>query len=116
MKYMSACWGRVALLALVLSSVAQPVAAPVVAAAAVAVAPVANVVEAAAVSATPRRGMISMLPPVEEEPVVVAAAAAQIGTKRGSPVHRQAAMAMSTSGIGEDDEYDIPAFLRRNAE
>ena len=94
-----------------------PVAQPVVAAAvAVAVAPVANVVEAAAVSATPRRGMISMLPPVEEEPVVVAAAAAQIGTKRGSPVHRQAAMAMSTSGIGEDDEYDIPAFLRRNAE
>jgi len=100
----------------VFTPVAQPVAAPVVAAAAVAVAPVANVVEAAAVSATPRRGMISMLPPVEEEPVVVAAAAAQIGTKRGSPVHRQAAMAMSTSGIGEDDEYDIPAFLRRNAE
>ena len=92
-----------------------PMREPVVAVAA-AVAPVANVVEAAAVSATPRRGMISMLPPVEEEPVVVAAAAAQIGTKRGSPVHRQAAMAMSTSGIGEDDEYDIPAFLRRNAE
>ena len=92
----------------------MPVARPIVAAA---VAPVANVVEAAAISATPpRRGMISMLPPVEEEPVVVAAAAAQIGTKRGSPVHRQAAMAMSTSGIGEDDEYDIPAFLRRNAE
>jgi hypothetical protein len=30
-------------------------------------------------------------------------------------VHRQAIQAMSTSGIGEEDEYDIPAFLRRNA-
>lgn len=77
-----------------------------------AVAPVVNVIEAAAISATPRRGMISMLPPVEEEVVVTAA----VTGKRGSPVHRQAAMAMSTSGIGEDDEYDIPAFLRRNAE
>ena len=77
-----------------------------------AVAPVVNVIEAAAISATPRRGMISMLPPVEEEVVVAAA----VTGKRGSPVHRQAAMAMSTSGIGEDDEYDIPAFLRRNAE
>ena len=62
--------------------------------------------------------MISMLPPVEEEHAVVAVAvaAAAAGGKRGSPVHRQAAMAMSTSGIGEDEEYDIPAFLRRNAE
>jgi cell division protein FtsZ len=77
-----------------------------------AVAPVVNVIEAAAISATPRRGMISMLPPVEEEVVVAAA----VTSKRGSPVHRQATMAMSTSGIGEDDEYDIPAFLRRNAE
>lgn len=78
--------------------------------------------------ATPRRGMISMLPPVDEEPALVTAQVGVAATAavaasnprrdvgRGSHVHRQAAVAMSTSGIGEDDEYDIPAFLRRNAE
>ena len=100
---------------------AAPVVEQVVMPAAVvaaAVAPVVNVYEASQTTNTPRRGMISMLPPVEEEHAVVAVAvaAAAAGGKRGSPVHRQAAMAMSTSGIGEDEEYDIPAFLRRNAE
>src|SRR5262249_4624394 len=55
--------------------------------------------------ATPRRG-IMMLPPVEDE--------AAHGARKRS-VHREAALAMS-SALGEDDEYDIPAFLRRNAE
>jgi cell division protein FtsZ len=54
---------------------------------------------------TPRRGMIAMLPPVEDH--------AQRRSK--SSVHREAALAMSRT-LGEDDEYDIPAFLRRNAE
>ncbi len=67
----------------------------------------------------PRKGMF--LPPVDEEPAVAVVAATAAAPRReivsrGSPVHRQAAMAMSTSGIGEEDEYDIPAFLRRNAE
>jgi cell division protein FtsZ len=57
--------------------------------------------------ATPRRGVISMLPPVEDD---LPRPHAQ---KRS--VHREAALAMS-SALGEDDEYDIPAFLRRNAE
>jgi cell division protein FtsZ len=54
---------------------------------------------------TPRRG-IMFVPPVEDE------------GRRAKPqrsVHREAALAMS-SALGEDDEYDIPAFLRRNAE
>ena len=55
---------------------------------------------------TPRRGVIAMLPPVEDT-------AAQRRSK--SSVHRDAALAMSQA-LGEDDEYDIPAFLRRNAE
>jgi cell division protein FtsZ len=85
-------------------------------------APVPAAHEAALSPPTPpqaRRGVISMLPPVDEEPAV---AVATVGAPRrefaarGSPVHRQAIQAMSTSGIGEDDEYDIPAFLRRNAE
>lgn len=54
--------------------------------------------------ATPRRGGIAMLPPVEEEP-----------PRRHRSVHREAVLAMSAA-LGEDDEYDIPAFLRRNAE
>jgi hypothetical protein len=60
-----------------------------------------------------------MLPPVDEEPAVAVATASAPRREvaaRGSPVHRQAIQAMSTSGIGEEDEYDIPAFLRRNAE
>jgi cell division protein FtsZ len=86
-------------------------------------APPAAVAEAMPSPPTPpsaRRGLISMLPPVDEEvPAMAVSASAgpprrEVG--RGSPVHRQAAVAMSTSGIGEDDEYDIPAFLRRNAE
>jgi cell division protein FtsZ len=94
-------------------------------------APAAHVVGAAVAEAPaaevsgghPRRGMISMLPPVDEDvAVAVVGARREVGREmgrdvsRGSPVHRQAAVAMSTSGIGEDDEYDIPAFLRRNAE
>jgi cell division protein FtsZ len=67
-----------------------------------------------------KKNLISMLPPVEEEvAVVVATAPSNPKTReaaRGSHVHRQAALAMQTSGLGEDDEYDIPAFLRRNAE
>ena len=55
---------------------------------------------------TPRRG-IMVLPPVEDEH------GARHKTQRS--VHREAALAMS-SALGEDDEYDIPAFLRRNAE
>jgi cell division protein FtsZ len=54
---------------------------------------------------TPRRGVIALLPPVEDEN--------PRPPKRS--VHREAALAMS-SALGEDDEYDIPAFLRRNAE
>jgi hypothetical protein len=85
-------------------------------------APVPSVHEAAPSPPTPpqgRRGVISMLPPVDEEPAVAVATASAPRRElavRGSPVHRHAAHAMSTSGIGEDDEYDIPAFLRRNAE
>jgi len=85
-------------------------------------APVPTAHEAAPSPPTPpqaRRGVISMLPPVDEEPVVATATAAAPRRElaaRGSPVHRQAVQAMSTSGIGEEDEYDIPAFLRRNAE
>ena len=95
-----------------------------VAAALVAAHPVADVVQEAKASlppvqdvvtapgaAPPRRGVISMLPPVEEEVAVVSAQRAV----RGSRVHREATMAM-TVNIGDDDEYDIPAFLRRNAE
>ena len=52
---------------------------------------------------TPRRG-IMMLPPVEDE-----------NPRAKRSVHREAAIAMS-SALGDDDEYDIPAFLRRNAE
>jgi cell division protein FtsZ len=53
---------------------------------------------------TPRRGGISMLPPVEDETP---------RTHKRS-VHREAVLAMASGA--EDDEYDIPAFLRRNAE
>ena len=57
-------------------------------------------------AATSRRGVIAMLPPVED----------QTAARRSkSSVHREAALAMSQA-LGEDDEYDIPAFLRRNAE
>jgi cell division protein FtsZ len=68
----------------------------------------------------PRRQVISMLPPVEEE-VVAATVNASTTTgrsrdARGSHVARQAALAMSGTGVGDEDEYDIPAFLRRNAE
>ena len=66
------------------------------------------------VAVNAKRNLISMLPPVEEE--VVAATANKREAVRGSHVHRQAALAMQTSSIGDDDEYDIPAFLRRNAE
>ncbi len=62
--------------------------------------------QAQAAMHTPRRGVIAMLPPVEDT-------AAQRRSK--SSVHRDAALAMSQA-LGEDDEYDIPAFLRRNAE
>jgi cell division protein FtsZ len=54
--------------------------------------------------ATPRRGGIAMLPPVEDE-----------HPRKPRSVHREAVLAMSAA-LGEDDEYDIPAFLRRNAE
>jgi cell division protein FtsZ len=103
-------------------------AAPVMMAAPVAsvdapAAPAVPLSEAVPSQATPpsaRRGLISMLPPVDEEvpamAVAASAGAPRREVSRGSPVHRQAAVAMSTSGIGEDDEYDIPAFLRRNAE
>ncbi|MCC7074511.1 MAG: cell division protein FtsZ [Deltaproteobacteria bacterium] len=70
----------------------EPVPAAVVAS----VAPVAH--------PTPRRGGIAMLPPVEDE-----------HPRRQRSVHREAVLAM-TAALGEDDEYDIPAFLRRNAE
>jgi cell division protein FtsZ len=50
-----------------------------------------------------RGGAIAMLPPVEDD-----------APRRGRNVHREASMAMSA--LGEDDEYDIPAFLRRGAE
>ncbi|OGQ18097.1 MAG: cell division protein FtsZ [Deltaproteobacteria bacterium RBG_16_71_12] len=53
---------------------------------------------------TPRRGGIAMLPPVEDD-----------HPRRQRSVHREAVLAM-TAALGEDDEYDIPAFLRRNAE
>ncbi len=65
--------------------------------------PSALVAQAPAPAPTPRRG-IMVLPPVED---------AVPRHKRS--VHREAALAMS-SALGEDDEYDIPAFLRRNAE
>jgi cell division protein FtsZ len=64
-------------------------------------------------SAPPRRQaqqLIAMLPPVEDE---VVPATARPRAQRS--VHREAALAMSQA-LGEDDEYDIPAFLRRNAE
>jgi hypothetical protein len=81
------------------------------------VAPLVDVVASPATPPAPRRGVISMLPPVDEDVHAVAAVGApRREAGRGSPVHRQAAVAMSTSGIGEEDEYDIPAFLRRNAE
>ena len=67
------------------------------------------------VAANPKKNLISMLPPVDEEVAVVTVGAQKHGA-RGSHVHRQAALAMQTGGLGEDDEYDIPAFLRRNAE
>ncbi len=67
------------------------------------------------VPANSRRNLISMLPPVDEE-VTATASAPRREAVRGSHVHRQAALAMQTSSIGDDDEYDIPAFLRRNAE
>lgn len=62
----------------------------------------------AAAAAGSRRGngLIAMLPPVEDE-------APRARATRS--VHREAALAMSQA-LGEDDEYDIPAFLRRNAE
>jgi cell division protein FtsZ len=65
----------------------------------------------------PRRQVISMLPPVEEE-VVTASVSAPTKSReaRGSQVARQAALAMNTTSRGDEDEYDIPAFLRRNAE
>ncbi|MBI1948029.1 MAG: cell division protein FtsZ [Deltaproteobacteria bacterium] len=53
---------------------------------------------------TPRRGGIAMLPPVEDD-----------HPRKQRSVHREAVLAM-TAALGEDDEYDIPAFLRRNAE
>lgn len=93
---------------------AAMVSAPVVVVAEAAFAPAASLNEIGGGLATnPKRNLISMLPPVEEE---VAATVAKREGARGSHVHRQAALAMQTSGIGEDDEYDIPAFLRRNAE
>ncbi len=80
----------------------------------------------AVVAVTPqmaqRRGAIAMLPPVEDE----LRDALPKGELQRSPakmddarpakrsVHRDAALAMSN--LGEDDEYDIPAFLRRGAE
>jgi cell division protein FtsZ len=64
---------------------------------------------------SPRRQVISMLPPVEED-VVTVSAPARSREARGSHVARQAAQVMSTSSRGDEDEYDIPAFLRRNAE
>ena len=63
----------------------------------------------------PRRQVISMLPPVEED-VVTVSASAKSREARGSHVARQAALAMNTTNRGDEDEYDIPAFLRRNAE
>ncbi|MDP2344917.1 MAG: cell division protein FtsZ [Deltaproteobacteria bacterium] len=80
-------------------------------------APAAAVVEGSGgIPTNPKRNLISMLPPVEEEVAVVTATAGKREAVRGSHVHRQAALAMQTSSIGDDDEYDIPAFLRRNAE
>jgi cell division protein FtsZ len=95
-----------------------PAPAPALLAAPAAVAeaaPVAAVIEGSGgVPTNPKRNLISMLPPVEEE--VVTASVGKREAVRGSHVHRQAALAMQTSSIGDDDEYDIPAFLRRNAE
>jgi cell division protein FtsZ len=65
----------------------------------------------------PRRQAISMLPPVEEDVVTVSASSPTKSREaRGSHVARQAALAMNTTSRGDEDEYDIPAFLRRNAE
>lgn len=74
----------------------EPVPAAVVDSMVASVAPVAH--------PTPRRGGIAMLPPVEDE-----------HPRKQRSVHREAVLAM-TAALGEDDEYDIPAFLRRNAE
>ncbi len=63
----------------------------------------------------PKKVALSIMPPLDED-VVLATTPRRELQRGGSPVHRQAAMAMSTSGIGDDEEYDIPAFLRRNAE
>ncbi len=100
----------------------MPVQVPVMAPPAIVEAPVVTAPVFAAMAEgsgpVPKKNLISMLPPVEEEVAVVTAAAnaPSKGGARGSHVHRQAALAMQTTGLGEDDEYDIPAFLRRNAE
>ncbi len=70
----------------------------------------------AAALTNPRRQIISMLPPVEEEVTATASAPGRTRDARGSQVTRNAALAMNAGGLGDDEEYDIPAFLRRNAE
>ncbi len=103
--------------AAIVAAAVPVVAAPVLAQAPVFDAPLVAAPIAEGSGPVAKKNLISMLPPVDEEVVVAVAPSnkAQQGA-RGSHVHRQAALAMNTSGLGEDDEYDIPAFLRRNAE
>jgi cell division protein FtsZ len=77
--------------------------------------PVPSAAIAQVAAPTPRRG-IMMLPPVEDaHSKAPAAQPAPVARRPQKSVHREAALAMSQA-LGEDDEYDIPAFLRRNAE
>jgi cell division protein FtsZ len=81
--------------------------------AAVVAAPVVDVAVMQTPVTSPRRPVVSMLPPVEEEPVAATANAPRTRDARGSQVTRQAALAMNGSVMGDEEEYDIPAFLRR---
>jgi hypothetical protein len=62
---------------------------------------------------SPRRPVVSVLPPLEEESAGAARPAARAREPAGSQVTRQAAQAMNRTVLADEEEYDIPAFLRR---